>query len=65
MSTEKKLKKYEKKYRQNMSEEEKQKKISNVNIDKIIIYEEFPCANKGSNYFVGYKNNEDVTSLCA
>ena len=38
--------------------------IGFVNIDKIVISGEFSCAKKGSEYFVNYNNNEDVTLLC-
>ena len=31
--------------------------IWDVNIDKLVLSEEFPCAKKGSKYFVGYKSN--------
>ena len=33
----------------------------NVSTDKIVMSEAFPCAKKGSKYFGGYKDNEDVT----
>ena len=35
--------------------------ISHVSTDKIVMSEAFPCAKKGSKYFGGYKDNEDVT----
>ena len=33
----------------------------NVSTDKIVMSEAFLCAKKGSKYFGGYKDNEDVT----
>ena len=38
--------------------------VSNVNIDKIVISEEFPSAKKSTKYFSGYKNNQEVTPWC-
>ena len=37
---------------------------NDVNIDEIVTSDEFPCTKKGSKYFVGYRNKEEVTTLC-
>ena len=37
--------------------------IYDVNIDKIIISEEFFYAKRGSKYFVGYKDIKEITPL--
>ena len=35
--------------------------ISDVNICKIVISEEFLCIEKGSKYFISYENKDGVT----
>ena len=37
---------------------------SNVNTDRIVIFDNFPCTKKWIEYFLGCKNNEDVTPFC-
>ena len=37
--------------------------LGDININKVILPEEFPCSNRSSKYFVGYKNNEKVRLL--
>ena len=38
--------------------------VGDVNVDKILISDEFFCTRKGYKYFVGYKNDEEITPLC-
>ena len=38
--------------------------VGDVNIDKIVISNKFSCTKRGSKYFVGYKNIEELTQLC-
>ena len=38
--------------------------VSDVNIERIVICDEFPCTKKSSKYLIVYKNNEEVTTLC-
>ena len=37
--------------------------LGDININKVILPEEFPCSNRSSKYFLGYKNNEKVRLL--
>lgn len=37
---------------------------SNVNTDRIVIFDNFPCTKKWIKYFLGCKNNEGVTPFC-
>ena len=37
--------------------------LGDININKVILPEEFPCSNRSSKYFVGCKNNEKVRLL--
>ena len=37
--------------------------LGDININKVILSEEFPCSNRSSKYFVGCKNNEKVRLL--
>ena len=38
--------------------------VDNLNIDKKVISDKFPCAKKVSTYYVSYKNNEKIIPLC-
>ena len=38
--------------------------VGDVNTDKIITSDNFPCLKKRFKYFFGYKNNKKNTPLC-